>query len=91
MSKPKRLTIGSVYRSKDPTKSNYIQVRKDLKEPIVLSAGDFIQVESKKFQLESLAAAVAAGRLSEEIATKARERIEKIPEYVLGELVVVQK
>lgn len=85
----KRLTIGSVVKSKDPSKSNYVQIRKDLKEPVVLNAGQYLQVESKAFQLASLKRAVDAGKLTGENASKAEERINKIPDYVLGELILV--
>lgn len=85
----KRLTIGSVVKSKDPLKSNYIQVRKDLKEPIVLQAGQYIQVESKKFQQDSLERAAQEGKLSGEVLQKARERINKIPDFVIAELILI--
>lgn len=93
MSQPKyaRSNIGSICKSKDPTKSDYIQIRKDLKEPLVLNAGDYVQVETKAFQLASLERAVAAGKVSEEVAVKQRERIEKIPDFVRAELIVVNK
>lgn len=90
MSKQKRLTIGSVYKSKDPTKSNYIKIKDNI-EPVTLAPGSYIQVESKAFQLASLQSAVERGILSEENATKAEERIQKIPDFVLAELVYVIK
>lgn len=79
MNKPKyaRSNIGSIIKSQDPeNKSDYIQIRKDLKEPIVLKAGDFIQVETVEFQLKSVERALASGKLSEENADKARQRIQ---------------
>jgi hypothetical protein len=86
-----RNNIGSIVKSKDPNKSDYIQIRKDLKEALVLNAGDFISVETKAFQLASLERAVASGKLSEEQAAPARERINKIPDFVRAELVVINK
>jgi len=58
---------------------------------LTVSDGQILSVESKSYQLKSLEAAVSAGKLSEENAEKARERISKIPDYVLGELVLVNK
>ena len=87
----KRITLGSLYKSQNADKSDYIKVSSNLKEPITLKAGDYIQFETKAFQLKSLQAAVAAGRLSEENGEKAKERIEKTPEFVRGELILVIK
>ena len=86
-----RLKIASIVKSKDPEKANYLQVDKKLAKPITLTAGQYLSVESKKFQLESLERAVAANKISPENAEKARERIEKIPDWVLGEVILVTK
>lgn len=97
MFKPKyrRQTIGSVIKSQDPTKSNYIKlyIKNGDKSSgsVTLTDGQTLSVESKAFQLKSLESAVAAGKLSEENAEKARERIEKIPDYCLGEVILVSK
>lgn len=49
-----------------------------------------VRVESKKFQLDSLDRAIAAGKLKEgEMVDQIRERINAIPDFVLGELVVL--
>lgn len=83
-----RLTIGSVNKPKDPLKPKYIQISKNLKEPVVLHPGQFINVESKADQLANLDKSVASGRLSPEQADKIRDRVNKIPDWVLAELVV---
>lgn len=77
MGKLKRNQIGSFCKSKDDNKPPYIKMRD----------GKIYRVESAKFQLKSLENAVAQGKLPEEIAEKVRERILKIPEWVLGEVV----
>lgn len=77
MAKLKRNQIGSFCKSKDEDKPPYIKMRD----------GKFYRVESAKFQLRSLEKAVADGKLTEEIAKVVRERIEKIPEWVLGEVI----
>lgn len=85
----KRVKLGQVYKSKDATKSNYIQIDPQLKQPVTLNPGQYIQVESKGYQLASLARAAEKGLISEENAEKAKDRIEKIPEFVLGELILL--
>lgn len=81
--KTKRSVVGSVLKSQKNPKEYYIKFRDD----IVFKKGETIRLESKKQQLESLEGAVAAGKLSEEIAETIRERIEKIPDFVQFELV----
>lgn len=81
--KSKRRVIGSVLSSKDDPKQRYIKIRED----VVLKAGQTLRLESAKQQLESLEAAVSAGKLSEEMAEKVRDRINKIPNWVVAEIV----
>lgn len=85
-SKLKREVVGSFLKSKDDNKPPYLKFR----SAITLKEGDIIRVENKKYQLQSLEGAVNAGKLNGEIAEKARERIEKIPEFVIAELVVLR-
>lgn len=85
----RRMNIGNICKSKDENKSDYFQVRKDLKEPVTLKAGQFLSIESKSFQLASLDSAVNAGRLSPENGEKARERINKIADWVRAEVILV--
>jgi len=90
--KYKRTNIGSVIKSQDPTRSNYIKLNlRNTGGTITLTDGQTLSVESKAYQLKSLESAVSSGKLSEENASKARERIEKIPEFVLGEIILVNK
>ena len=77
MAKLKRQQVGSFCKSKDDGKPPYIKMRD----------GTIFRVESAKFQLKSLEDAVSQGKLTEEVAEKVRERINKIPEWVLGEVV----
>lgn len=83
MSKLTREVVGSVCKPKDTTKAQYIKFKK----AVTFKEGDFISVETKKYQLASLDAAVEAGRLSNEIADKMRTNIKKMPEWVIGDLV----
>jgi hypothetical protein len=75
--KLKRQVVGSVLKSKDGG-PDYIKMRE---------SGKIYRLESAKQQLASLEKAVSEGKLSEDIAGKVRERIEKIPEFVRFELV----
>lgn len=86
MAKLKREVVGSFLKAKEDGKAPYIKI----KSAVAFKEGDIIRVENKKFQMASLESAIQSGKLSGEIAEKARERINKIPEFVLGELVVLR-
>jgi hypothetical protein len=87
MAKLKREVVGSFLKAKEEGKAPYIKI----KNAVAFKEGDIIRVENKKFQMASLESAIQAGKLSGENAEKARERINKIPEFVLGELVVLRE
>ena len=89
MAKLTRKSVGSLYKSKDPTKPNYIKINS--KDPITLQPGQIIRAESQKFQLSSLEDAISQGKLSGEIAEKIRDRVNKIPEFVIAELVILEE
>lgn len=84
--KLKREVVGSFLKSKDDSKPPYLKFR----SAMTLKEGEVIRVENKKFQLQSLETAINAGKLNGEIAEKAKERINKIPEFVIAELVVLK-
>ena len=67
-------------------KPPYIKFR----SAVTLKEGDIVRVENKKYQLQSLEGALSAGKLNGEVAEKVKERINKIPEYVIAELVVLK-
>lgn len=85
-----RQTIGSVMKSKTGSKYIKINLGKD-GGSVTLNQGDILSVESKAEQLASLDGAVDSGKLSTEIADKVRERINKIPEFVIAEVVLTNK
>lgn len=83
MSAPtKRKVVGSVVKGKEG-KPPYIKIR----EAISLNAGDFLRLESKKTQLDALEAAAASGKLTGDIVESIRERINKMPDFVLFDVV----
>jgi hypothetical protein len=97
MAKYSRKVVGSVYKAKEPGKPPYIKLRGDTAEELAraLAGADktkglSLKLESKKNQLDSVNAAALAGKLSEEIAVKVRDRIEKIPDYVQFEIVLLE-
>ena len=75
--KLKRSVVGSICKDKDKTKPDYVKMRD----------GKYYRLESQKYQLESLAKAVEAGKLSGDVAESIKERINKIPEWIRFELV----
>lgn len=83
MAKYSRLVVGSVLRSKNAGDPPYIK----FSESVTLTKGATLKLESKKFQLESLQGAVEAGKVSEDVAEKIQQRIEKIPDFVLFNIV----
>jgi len=79
-------TIGSVLKSQDGQGSDYIKIR----ENITLNEGECLRLESKQARLDSLEAAVAAGKLTEEYAAEQKVNINKIPEFVRFNIVQVK-
>ena len=90
MAKYTRTTVGSIIKGKEG-KADYFLVNKSLKEPVVLQAGDILNLESKTAQLASLEAAVSSGKLQPEYGDKARERINKIPDFVRFDVIMAKK
>lgn len=84
-----RQKLGQVYKSKDPLKSNYIKIDLNGRDSITLKHGQYVQVESKAYQLASLQRAVEAGRLTAEQGEQAQARVSKMPDFVLGELILL--
>lgn len=74
----KYIRIGQVLKGKDDPGSSYIKMDQD----VTLKKGDTLSLESKKQQLDGLAKAEESGKISSENAAKARESIEKIPDFV---------
>lgn len=87
MAKYNRKVIGSVCKSKDKDKPAYIKIRDD----IALSKDQVLRLESKKFQLDSLDAAVAAGKLNGEMVESIKEKVNRIPDWVMFEIVSLEK
>jgi hypothetical protein len=85
MAKKKRLTVGSIWKGREG-KPDYIKIDND----VVLTKGQFVNLETKAQKIKSLKDAIEAGRLSGEGAQKMLERAEKMPEGIRFELYVLQ-
>lgn len=82
----KKLTFASVVKGKDG-KADYIKISRD----VVLKQGEFVNLDSKAQQLDSLKKANKDGKLSDEIYEKLKARAETIPEFVRFELSVFRE
>lgn len=97
----KRINVGSVcYRKEDmdlplvdPKTGEKNHKRKHLKisNDLSFKKGDYLNLETKAEQLKNLNEAASAGKISEANAEKARERIEKIPDFVIFEVYQLSK
>lgn len=85
--KYRRTVVGSIVKNKEAGKPDYMTVAQDY----ALKKGDYLNLESKKSQLEGIEQAVANGKMSADIAAQAKERINKIPDFVRFQVVHVQK
>lgn len=83
----KRVQVGAVLKSKDPSQPDYIKINED----VTLKKGDILNLESKKSKLASLEKNVENGKLSGDLADKIREGIEKMPDFIRFEIVKVTK
>lgn len=81
----KRKTIGSIVKGQNG-KPDYIKINSD----VVLSKGQYVNLESKAQRIEGIKKAIASGKLSSETGTKMLESAEKIPAFVRFELYVLE-
>jgi hypothetical protein len=102
MAKWNRMTVGTVVKgkpredglaSKPYIKFNFFKPeQKDaFLNAVKNTDGLILNLESKKSQIESLKDAAQAGKLSPDVAEKLLARAEKIPDFVLFEVVLSQK
>lgn len=82
MAKWKTVKVGSVMKAKEDGKAPYIK----------LADGTIIgNLESKSFKLKSLQEGIKSGRVNSELAEKIAANIEKMPDFVLGDIVRYEK
>jgi hypothetical protein len=94
----KRLKVGSVNKSKDKSKADYIQMTpfevkafKTFLSKVGPEDKVFINLESKAAQLASLDAAVESGKLDAAYAEKQKGYVSNIPDFVRFELIILDK
>lgn len=86
----KRTTVGSILKSKDDTKPNYLKVNLYKQESITLKHGQTLQVLSKNFKLKDLERLRKEGKLDEETLEKLQQQAEKMPDFVMAEVVLLE-
>lgn len=89
--KYKRTVVGSIIKSKDPAKPNYIKFNLRDGGTLTVKDGDTLSAETKKYQLASAEAAAAEGKITDEVVEKIRARLDKQPDFVIAELVHVTR
>lgn len=94
----KRLKVGSVVKSKEKGKPDYIQMTGKQAQLLAKHLSQFedndkvfINLESKESQIASLEAAMESGKLDAEYAKKQIGFAENIPDFVRFELIVLEK
>ena len=85
MAKWQRQVVGDV--RKNDKGGSYIKIKDD----VTLKRGQCLNVESKAEQLAGVDKALADGKMSEEVAEKVKERINKIPDFILREIILLNK
>jgi hypothetical protein len=85
MAKKKRLVVGSIWKGRDG-KPDYIKINND----VVLTKGQFVNLESKAQKIKSLEDAIQAGRLSGDGAQKMLQNARDMNEGIRFELYVLQ-
>ena len=98
MGKYRRQVVGSVVKSKTEGKGSYLRLRGDNADVLLKalagadkSKGLNLLLESKKTQLASLEKAISEGKIAGDNAEKAKERVNKIPDFVLFEVVLLEE
>jgi hypothetical protein len=97
MAKLKRVTVGSVLKSKEAGKGDYLKFSSHTKDALLNAVAKMgekglnLRLESKKYQLDSLEQVEKDGKIGADSAAKARERINKIPEFVRFEVILLQE
>jgi len=98
MAKYSRVNAGSVVKAKTKGEMDYIKINPKAKDDLIEALqnmdpekGMYLNLESRESQLNGIELAVENGKLSEENAAKARERVEAIPDFVRFSIVLVTK
>lgn len=87
-----RTIVGSIVKSKDPKKANYVKVNLfgNNKNEVLLRNGDFLQLQTNTFRKNSLEEDLKNGRIDEAKYEQLMSKITSQPDFVLGNLVLVR-
>jgi hypothetical protein len=91
-----RVTVGKIYKGKEG-KPDYLKLdhysKKELFDAIsgMDEKGLYLNLESKNSQLAGIEKALAEGKMKPENAEKARERVNKMPDFVRFDVVLVKR
>lgn len=91
MAKWKKTTVGSILKSKDDTKPNYLKVNLYKQTSITLKHGQSLQVLSKNFKLKDLERLRKEGKLDDDTIDKMQAQAEKMPDFVMAEVVLIER
>ncbi len=83
----KRTVIGSVVKNKESGQPDYIKIKSD----VTLKAGQILNLDSKERQLTGVDIAMKNGKLSEDLGNEIKERINKMPDFVRFEIVMLEE
>jgi len=87
MAKWTKTTVGSVLKAKEAGQPDYVKIKND----ITLRAGQTLRLESKTTKLKDLEEGIEKGRINPELAEKIRATIDKHPEFVRFDIVLLSK
>jgi len=87
MAKWTKTTVGSVLKAKEAGQPDYIKIKND----ITLRAGQSLRLESKASKLKDLEQGIELGRINPELAEKIRTNIDKHPDFVRFDIVLLSK
>jgi len=87
MAKWKREFVGDVLQDKNDETKFYIKIKQD----ISLKSGDYLNLESKQNQLDSLKGALERGSIDEDVYEKLVEKVENMPDFVKFSVIKLTK
>lgn len=83
----KRTVVGSVLKDRNDPKKSYIKVN----ATVTLNKGDTLSLESPKEAIESAEAALASGKISEELFEQIKERNSNIVDFVRFNILKIEQ
>ncbi len=82
MAKWNRIKVGAVLKNKDPNKPAYVK----LEDGTILGS-----LETKGYKEKDIKTKMSEGKLSEEMGEKLLAQVAKMPDFVIGDIIRVEK